>query len=1009
MALFNSKRNDPIRGTPERVSQSREANPAAYKAHPREDPSDLDKPHRSQSLSPSSISSNARAASSAPRLQTLDSRTHNKQPRSPTHDDARAHLQSALADLRGARAVAERVMLTEPQSLPTGSSSPLASAYSLNVAIPSTGSLLSSSSGSGSGSLSDTSTPHPRRRPSHDALASHAHTHSQPLSKSHLHPHAHSVHSQHPKLPAMTVTAPGSRKSSAASLDRDALSRLDMKRLLSKPAAHSTGAASDSERAPPPPALQPRRHPSHLDLGRSYLTVEKQRSKDRPSTATGVEGSPDLSSNFTPSGAGSPRELQHFPPPKARNVLRRKSSARSNPATPTASTFRSIAEPMSPPPPRRSPPSTFRSSATTVTGMPRSPITPPDLTPAGKVAHAYMRQEQRRSELEEMSGWNDHVRQFHIGGVASGSRDDVRSMPSDREKGEDAEDGDNGPYYTVVGTSAGHRVAARAAQVDSWTLDGACWSSDERHPPAQPRKSLTRKISGRIRRVVRGSSDIERAPERGREWRPYDGQVLEEERRSGSTSRNVRPATASGMGTVRPSVDGYVDVAQEGLRSPVPSAKNGFPEKESPEGRTLRTSKSVRGNERERDEDASPGSKWWRLVKRISTGGLRDKYSQRSTTPPPVPALPPDLRKAATTPASRMTFEIHKSPAQSEAGNNEGGVLLSRFIQSRASLSGIRPSVQARSPPQSTPTPPKKHSMGSRPSTTTRSSSPVSSEFFHRTHSTRSSASSYGEEVPPMPQTLIAQHILSPDELHRLESNDSVEQSPTPEARRPRKPPPRSQSAPDEQTYSTISENFRSLPLPPRRPSSGPREARAAHPTPSRPPSIPSFSTEEPVNNFSPSPFPLPLSEFGVLPDAPPRPKRSDRRHPKHIDIPAPTDTLPQPALTPRTPRAVPSVTVDVHVSTLPSDTELPSSVRNVSSPSSASTHSSSLSQKRSPLLFREMDSPRHQWTEQEKAQKWEDLLAQSARAGGTLHIGESGLLSDTARLSIFDGPDADL
>ena len=53
--------------------------------------------------------------------------------------------------------------------------------------------------------------------------------------------------------------------------------------------------------------------------------------------------------------------------------------------------------------------------------------------------------------------------------------------------------------------------------------------------------------------------------------------------------------------------------------------------------------------------------------------------------------------------------------------------------------------------------------------------------------------------------------------------------------------------------------------------------------------------------------------------------------------------------------------------------------------------------------MFREMESPRHAWTEQEKQDKWEALLERSARAGGTLHIGETGLLSDNIRLSKYE------
>ena len=67
---------------------------------------------------------------------------------------------------------------------------------------------------------------------------------------------------------------------------------------------------------------------------------------------------------------------------------------------------------------------------------------------------------------------------------------------------------------------------------------------------------------------------------------------------------------------------------------------------------------------------------------------------------------------------------------------------------------------------------------------------------------------------------------------------------------------------------------------------------------------------------------------------------------------------------------------------------------------------------KRSPLTFRELDSPRQKLTEKEKADKWEDLLARSAQAGGTLHLGESQLLSESTDVhgddSFFDGSDSD-
>ena len=66
----------------------------------------------------------------------------------------------------------------------------------------------------------------------------------------------------------------------------------------------------------------------------------------------------------------------------------------------------------------------------------------------------------------------------------------------------------------------------------------------------------------------------------------------------------------------------------------------------------------------------------------------------------------------------------------------------------------------------------------------------------------------------------------------------------------------------------------------------------------------------------------------------------------------------------------------------------------------SASAPSSAVSQKLSPLTFREIESPRRVLTEKEKADKWEDLLERSARAGGTLRVGEARLMSDDPELN---------
>ena len=64
-------------------------------------------------------------------------------------------------------------------------------------------------------------------------------------------------------------------------------------------------------------------------------------------------------------------------------------------------------------------------------------------------------------------------------------------------------------------------------------------------------------------------------------------------------------------------------------------------------------------------------------------------------------------------------------------------------------------------------------------------------------------------------------------------------------------------------------------------------------------------------------------------------------------------------------------------------------------------------SHSRSPLRFREMGSgegggDRKALTEKEKADKWDDLLEKSDRAGGTIHIGNAKLLSDSLRFSDY-------
>jgi len=257
-----------------------------------------------------------------------------------------------------------------------------------------------------------------------------------------------------------------------------------------------------------------------------------------------------------------------------------------------------------------------------------------------------------------------------------------------------------------------------------------------------------------------------------------------------------------------------------------------------------------------------------------------------------------------------------------------------------------------------------------------------------------------------MPNTLksnIAQHILGPNELRRFDTDRAREDSSTKDAadawRKSRKPS-RSHSEPvDHGSFPRSPDECMPLPLPPRRHGTGSRDRSAPERSPS--PILPLFSTEGVVNNFS-SPS-LPLPEFG---QAPPRPKRSSRRKPTSIELP-PASISSSVALhspmTPRTPRPIPKAAIDAQ--RLSTSTVNHASAGQQTSPtpsSSATSPSSTVSSHRSPLTFRELESPRPAWSEKEKADKWDDLLERSARAGGTLHIGEPGLLSENMRLSEY-------
>ena len=170
----------------------------------------------------------------------------------------------------------------------------------------------------------------------------------------------------------------------------------------------------------------------------------------------------------------------------------------------------------------------------------------------------------------------------------------------------------------------------------------------------------------------------------------------------------------------------------------------------------------------------SPSRRFWKLVKKFSVSGLREKNQADSDHPSPVPPLP-----------SHLTNDPFHTPIDSSLVNNAVSLSplasLSTTLVDKSALAPSTPpsaSVQHRIKlSHSTPHSPPSQSTGPRPSTTTRSSSPASdvasSRFFHR-QSARSSTSSLGEEaipLPPLPESSIS--TATSETNGRMNTNDT--------------------------------------------------------------------------------------------------------------------------------------------------------------------------------------------------------------------------------------------
>ncbi|TFK51908.1 hypothetical protein OE88DRAFT_1484953 [Heliocybe sulcata] len=840
-------------------------------------------------------------------------------------------------------------------------------------------------------------------------------------------------------------------------------SRLDMKRLLSKPAAPShsgssiISAASDSEPAPASPTRNRTpvsayekdgspvsASPDHIRGRQSILKTssytahlsprKREASIPRPSssreTSSSARHEEEIATALRRKTGGSPalRVFSSSSPTTPTPTISAAATSSSQPAMPSLTidpTYGS--RPTTSPGDRSIGRAAGRryhgtSVVTSVAATKRrennasEPVTPVGLTPAGAVALAYKQQERRREQFASVATEEDprHSK--------SRSLDDARE-PS--QEGRGSGEHSAAPYYTVFGSTSGKVVAVGGPDDHDWAYAGTTVYVEQREDPraARPARSLKRSLSRNMSATFKkgkGAVKEDGSPE------PSDHTLSTEALRSTLQDRRGAGLPKERRKSLRLSIDDFaerrvVDPLLTGRSLPASrqqtvqawgdfSAGSGGPRTPSRPTRLVKPKDT-----RKKEDDGSSGGKLWKLMKRISTGGLREKYASQDSSPPPVPALPKEY--------------MAQSPVRSlePVDSVDRGTGLARFIQSRPSM------AVSRSPGPSSPSSivgPRRGSnatSGNRPSTTTRSSSPVSSDrtsskFFHRSHSARSSSSSYGEEIPPVPSGMVGQHIIPPSELYKL--NDETES-------------PKAVLANNQGLFRSMShdESPSSLPCPPRRLGSAGKDSTSTRPSGSAAPTVPPLGDFEPLgaptlSHFSPqssdgdtstwtSPITpasgVPLSEFGVQP--PPRPPRSSKRaqggstssngsHSSPLSGTLGPSTLPTFTITPTDERENPmEFETDSEVTR---DRDSCGASSNASTargrPRSSSVGSRTNSPSASGLTFREFGVPsKHQLTEKEKADKWDDLLERSARAGGTLHIGgEGGLMSDNIRFSQY-------
>ncbi|KAH9967448.1 hypothetical protein BC827DRAFT_593743 [Russula dissimulans] len=602
------------------------------------------------------------------------------------------------------------------------------------------------------------------------------------------------------------------------------------------------------------------------------------------------------------------------------------------------------------------------------------------LTPAGAIAQAYKDQDMRREALAATVHADKLLPIIPVSNPLS------RAIELPTSKQNPIQTAECASHDTELAGSPESFVMVGSAQEEFCHPDNhSQWvTGPATHFPSTganlPIKSLTRKVSTHLRRGLAAVSGAHLGRGQG------DGEDEQVDRLRDNTDRVDRRERQQSFSlhkakrkpeSLRVSTDTRRGSgSQDYLHERSYHSTQGKSTLDSPNAKS-------KGKEKVQEKDeTSTGTKLWRLVKRISAGGLRDRFQTSSA--PPVPSIPKELPPLPPHTAFDVQVPSESSVDANHSGDKGKG-FMSHSVDTNVSANDVSPHSDghlsaAAGMPSGTNDLSQDHSVSSHPRRPSISSSPQSSEpsstHFFRSHSSRSSFSSIMANSSPPPVPVPTQSLLgrSPSPRARSRSKNgplsgrgTSRDEPVPHARL------RKRSSPDLPTFSVsdVVNNFIH-----RRPS---LTRRQRHHAPGR--SLSRIITAPAAGGVSAT---VPLRRAGSEVRPGTRQRGRERGHGRDDPVFAPDGT---------------GQSRDSHGS----DSTV------IARPHSASTATLSAGTSAGGgsggrlITFREMGSTRREaWTSQEKEDKWADLLNRSARAGGTLHLGAGGaqLASDNIRFS---------